>query len=107
MFNLISCDKCGYLDSFDKFLDETQPDFFDRMKILGWNLENPNTMSYFQTMYAVPQQVSVESYYDMWKFLGIGSDLAGRVKIQTKAYQTNSEIQEFIKTVYEQTLKMF
>ena len=52
MFNLISCDKCGYLDSFDKFLDETQPDFFDRMKILGWNLENPNTMSYFQTMYA-------------------------------------------------------
>lgn len=62
---------------------------------------------YFQNMYAVPHQISVKSYYDMWKFLGIGADLAGRVKTQTEAYQKNSSIQDFIKTVYEQTVKLF
>lgn len=62
---------------------------------------------YFQNMYSVPQQISVENYYDMWKFLGIGSDLAGKVKTQTEVFQKNSRIQEFIKTVYEKTLKMF
>jgi len=62
---------------------------------------------YFQKMYTMPQQVSIKNYYEMWKFLGIGLDLAKKVKTQTEAYQKNSIIQEFIKTVYRQTLKMF
>jgi len=62
---------------------------------------------YFQEMYAIPQQMSINNYYEMWIFFGIGSDLTGKVKTQIEAYQKNSIIQEFIKTVYSQTLKMF
>ncbi len=60
---------------------------------------------YFQTMYAVPQQVSVESYFEMWKFLGIGDALLDKVRVQVEKYQNNESIKDFINTVYEQTLK--
>ena len=62
---------------------------------------------YFQTMYAKPQQVSLESYYEMWLFLGIGKDLVKRLRVQTEAYNKNAKIKDFLKTVYEQTLTMF
>lgn len=62
---------------------------------------------YFQTMYAKPQQVSFESYYEMWLFLGIGKDLVKRLRVQTEAYNKNAKIKDFLKTVYEQTLTMF
>lgn len=60
---------------------------------------------YFQNMYADPESVTLENYYEMWRFLGIGNILVNRLKIQTKKYLHNETVKKFIKTVYRETLK--
>ena len=50
---------------------------------------------YFQKLYAIPQQVSLEKYYDMWRFLGIGEDLGKK----TAALHKGAAVFLFILTV--------
>jgi len=68
----------------------------DINKLLNYN-------HYFQNMYAIPKQVSVESYYDMWRFLGVDSNFVRGIQKQTEIYQKNLRLHEFISTVYRKS----
>lgn len=67
-------------------------------------LQNYN--NYFQNMYAIPHQLAIPTYYEMWKFLGIGDTLASKVIIQTERYSHNETIIHFLRSVYQSTLEM-
>ena len=48
----ISCDRCGYYDSSEKFLYESSLNFKDFMKRFGFDLDNSRDKGHFYTMYA-------------------------------------------------------
>lgn len=97
------------IDDVKKYDITTYLPYLDYIENL--NGENINKLleynKYFQNMYAKPEQVSVENYYNMWLFLGIGEDLGKKLKSQAEKYQNNATIKTFLKTVYEKTLKVF
>jgi len=48
----ISCDKCGYYDSADKFPDIYTPKGRKILKKFGWDLSDPSDKGHIQAAYA-------------------------------------------------------
>jgi hypothetical protein len=58
----------------------------------------------FPTMYAVPQNVTIQHAYDMWTKFGISEELANKVKTKTEAFATVPTIMLGVSKLYDAML---
>lgn len=75
--------------------------------------ENPNGEDFdlvnkynkiFIKMYAEPDEVDIDSCYEMWREFGIGDDLAAKVKKQSEEYSKDERIMNIIREIYSQMI---
>lgn len=58
----------------------------------------------FAKMYSDLLKVNINSYCEMWKKIGIGDELALKIKAQTENYSKNNEIMEAVGKIYQKML---
>ena len=58
----------------------------------------------FQRVYKDPGKVPIEDYYEMWKELGIGDELATKVRNKTEKFQKDPKTMELIRPIYSEML---
>ncbi len=86
-------DYLPYLDYVENLCGE------DLQKLKAYN-------NIFQRMYINPEQVDINSCYEMWKEFGIGDELADKVKAAAESYNENPSAMKLLLQIYPETLEI-